>query len=57
MMAPALAIISAFFYGVSMVLARIGLRTMDAFSGVLISIGFSFIASLVLFLYYVPISH
>ena len=56
-MAPALALLSAFLYGVSMVMARIGLRNMDTFSGALISMGFSFVGSLVLVFFFVPFSH
>lgn len=56
-MAAALALISAFFYSMAIVTARIGLKTMDTFSGMFISLGFSFIGSLVLFIFFVPINH
>ena len=55
-MAPAFALISAFLYSVSMVTARIGLKNMDTFSGAFISMGFSAIGSLILFIFFVPIS-
>lgn len=55
-MAPALAIIAAFLYGVSMITARIGLQDMDTFSGALISMGFSFLGSLLLIIFWVPIA-
>lgn len=55
-MAPALALLSAFFYSVSMVMARIGLKNMDTFSGAFISMGFSFIGSLILLVFFVPLS-
>lgn len=55
-MSPALALFSAFLYGVSMVLAKVGLKTMDTFFGALISMGFSFFGSLLLFIFFVPIS-
>ena len=55
-MAPAFALISAFLYSVSMVTARIGLKNMDTFSGAFISMGFSSIGSLILFIFFVPIS-
>jgi len=56
-MAPALAITAAFLYGVSMITARIGLQDMDTFSGALISMVFSFIGSLLLIIFWVPIGH
>jgi DME family drug/metabolite transporter len=40
-----------------MVMARIGLKNTDTFFGVLISMGFSFVASLLLFIFFVPMSH
>jgi len=52
-----LAIISAFLYSLAMIMAQIGLKDTDTFSGALISMVFSFIGSLFLFIYYVPISH
>lgn len=55
-MAATLAIIAAFFYGVSMILARVGLKDTDTFSGALISMAFSFIGSLLIFIFCVPIS-
>lgn len=55
-MAAALAIIAAFLYGVSMILARVGLTDTDTFSGALISMFFSFIVSLLIFIFCVPIS-
>jgi drug/metabolite transporter, DME family len=55
-LAPALALLSAFLYGVSMVMARIGLKNMDTFSGAFISMGSSFIGSLILFIFFVPIN-
>jgi len=55
-LSPALALLSAFLYGVSMVLAKVGLKNMDTFFGALISMGFSFFGSLLLFLFFVPIS-
>ena len=54
-MAPALAILSAFLYSLSMISARIGLKHLDTFSGVLISMGSSFLASLVLVVFFVPL--
>jgi len=39
-----------------MVTARIGLKNMDTFSGAFISMGFSSIGSLILFIFFVPIS-
>jgi len=56
-MAPALAIMAAFLYGVSMIMARVGLQDMDTFSGALISMAFSFIGSLLLIIFWVPIGH
>jgi DME family drug/metabolite transporter len=56
-MAATLAIIAAFLYGLAMIMAQIGLKDTDTFSGALISMIFSFIGSLFLFIYYVPISH
>lgn len=56
-MAPVLAILAAFFYGVSMVMARIGLQDTDTFSGALISMILSFAGSLVLIFFWVPIEH
>jgi uncharacterized membrane protein len=56
-MAATLAIISAFLYCLAMITAQIGLKDTDTFSGALISMIFSFIGSLFLFAYYVPISH
>jgi uncharacterized membrane protein len=55
-LSPVLALLSAFLYGVSMVLAKVGLKTMDTFFGALISMGFSFIGSLLLFIFFVPVS-
>ncbi len=55
-MAPAFALISSFLYGLSMIMARVGLKYMDTFSGAFISMGFSFIGSLMLFVFFVPIS-
>ena len=40
-----------------MIMARIGLKSTDTFFGVLISMGSSFIASLMLFIFFVPIGH
>ncbi|MBU2497264.1 MAG: DMT family transporter [Proteobacteria bacterium] len=54
-MASLLALTSSLFYALGMVVARIGLRDMDTFSGGLISMGFSLIGALVLFLFYLPI--
>ena len=56
-MAATFAIIAAFFYSLAMIMAQIGLKDTDTFSGALISMMFSFIGSLFLFIYYVPISH
>ena len=56
-MASVLAIVSAFFYGVSIILARIGLRNADSIRGAVISMGFSFIVSLMLLFYSLPLSH
>ena len=56
-MAATFAIISAFLYSLAMITAQIGLKDTDTFSGALISMTFSFIGSLFLFIYYVPISH
>ena len=56
-MVPALAILSAFLYSIAMITAQIGLKDTDTFAGALISMIFSFIGSLFLFIYYVPISH
>ena len=55
-MAAVLAIIAAFLYSLSIIMAQIGLKDTDTFSGALISMIFSFIGSLFLFIYYVPIS-
>ena len=55
-MAATLAILAAFLYGISMIMAQIGLKDTDTFSGVLISMIFSFLGSLFLFIFYVPIS-
>ena len=55
-MAPTLAIISAFLYGASMVFARLGLKSGGSFAGGVISMGFSFVGSLVI-LFFVPLSH
>jgi uncharacterized membrane protein len=56
-MAATLAIMAALLYGLAMIMAQIGLKDTDTFSGALISMIFSFIGSLFLFIYYVPISH
>lgn len=56
-MASVLAVVSAFFYGLSMILARVGLRSADSVSGALISMGFSFLVSLILLFYSLPLSH
>lgn len=56
-MAPVLAIIAAFFYGVSMITARIGLQDMDTFSGAIISMILSFAGSLLLIVFWVPVEH
>ena len=55
-MAAALAIFSAFLYGVSMVFARVGLKSGQSFAGGVISMIFSFAGSLIIF-FYVPIHH
>lgn len=55
-MAATLAIIAAFLYGIAMVMAQIGLKDTDTFFGAVISMIFSFIGSLFLFIYYFPIS-
>jgi len=54
-MSPLLALTSSLFYALSMVVARVGLVTMDTFSGGLISMGFSLIGALILLLFYLPI--
>ena len=54
-MAPVLAILSAVLYSGSMIMARIGLKYLDAFSGVLISMASSFLASLFLVIFFVPL--
>ena len=56
-MAATLAIISAFLYSLGMISAQIGLKDTDTFTGALISMIFSFIGSLFLFIFFVPISH
>ena len=56
-MAAMLAIISALLYSFAMISAQIGLKDTDTFSGALISMVFSFIGSLFIFIYFVPISH
>ena len=56
-MAATLAIAAAFLYGLAMITAQIGLKDTDTFSGALISMIFSVIGSLFLFIFYVPISH
>lgn len=56
-MAAALAIIAAFLYSLAMITAQIGLKDTDTFSGALISMIFSFLGSLLLFVFYVPFSH
>jgi len=56
-MASALAILAAFLYGVSMILARMGLQGMNTFSGALISMVFSFIGSLLLIIFWVSLGH
>jgi uncharacterized membrane protein len=48
--AATLAIIAAFLYGLGMITAQIGLKETDTFSGVLISMIFSFLGSLFLFI-------
>jgi len=50
-MVSALAISSAFFYGLSMIFTRIGLRSSNVLSGLLISLISSLIASLVIYFY------
>jgi uncharacterized membrane protein len=55
--AATLAIIAAFLYCLGMITAQIGLKETDTFSGVLISMVFSFLGSLFLFIFYVPLSH
>jgi DME family drug/metabolite transporter len=54
-LAPVLAILSALLYSGSMIMARIGFKYLDTFSGVLISMGSSFLASLVLVIFFVPL--
>ncbi|MGD9240681.1 MAG: EamA family transporter [Desulfobacterales bacterium] len=56
-MAATLAIAAAFLYGLAMIMAQIGLKDTDTFSGALISMIFSYIGSLFIFIYFVPISH
>jgi uncharacterized membrane protein len=56
-MVPVLAIMAAFFYSMGMITARLGLKDTDTFTGALISMIFSFIGSLFIFIFYVPISH
>ena len=53
-MSAALAIFSAFLYAVSMVFARVGLKSGNSFAGGVISMGFSFAGSLIIF-FYIPI--
>jgi DME family drug/metabolite transporter len=54
-LAPVLAILSALLYSGSMIMARIGFKYLDTFSGVLISMGSSFLASLVLVIFLVQL--
>lgn len=54
-MAALLAITASFFYALGMVVARIGLRHMDTFSGGLISMGCSLAGALLLFFIFLPI--
>ena len=54
-MAALLAISASFFYALGMVVARIGLRSIDTFSGGLISMGFSLAGALLLFFLFWPI--
>jgi len=56
-MASALAIIAAFLYGASMILARIGMKETDTFSGAVISMIFSLLGSLLPFIFFVPFRH
>ena len=56
-MSAALAIISALSYGIGIVLARVALKDTDTFSSALISMLFSFIVSLFIFIFFVPIRH
>ena len=55
-MAATFAILSAFLYGVSMIFARVGLKSGDSFAGGVISMCFSFVGALVIF-FFVPLSH
>ncbi|MDB4443848.1 DMT family transporter [bacterium] len=55
-MSAAFALLSAFLYAVSMVFARVGLKSGSSFAGGVISMGFSFAGSLIIF-FYVPIHH
>jgi DME family drug/metabolite transporter len=56
-MVAALAIVAAFFYSISMVLTRIGLKSSNTLTGVLISLLASLFASFVASLYLVPLDH
>jgi uncharacterized membrane protein len=53
-MAGLLSIISAFFYALNMVIARVGLKEMDSFSGGVISMCFSLAGSVVAFAVVMP---
>lgn len=54
-MTALLAIVSAFFYALNMVIARVGLKESDSFSGGLISMCFSVVGALVIFAVVMPI--
>jgi uncharacterized membrane protein len=56
-MSATLAIIAAFSYSLGMITAQIGLKDTDTFFGALISMVFSFLGSLFLFIFFVPLSH
>ncbi|MCF8094414.1 MAG: DMT family transporter [Desulfobacteraceae bacterium] len=55
-MAALLAIIASFFYGLHMVVVRIGLKDMNVFSGGVISMVVSFIGALVLLVFFPPVN-
>jgi len=57
LMASVLALVSAFFYGVSIILARVGLRSADSMSGAVVSMCFSLAVSLILLFHSLPLSH
>lgn len=54
-MAALLAIVSSFAYALTMVIARVGLRKSDSFSGSLVSVCFSLAGALVAFAVFMPI--